>query len=493
MKKLIIILSLAFITLCANAQPTWQILPSPVTHPNGHPYQGYDTYSIALTGYNSLLISSGRGDIYKKGVLDEEWALVYTSGYHGSGHHPLSLTMFGTDFGYAFKAGLLLTTTDGGDTWHPFDIPNISSITQFKPVDENNFYFSSNQVIYKYAAGTMTEVFNINQWNVANAQSKSILKWDASNRYAYVQGQATLDPYNSQFQVFSIDFSNEGTVIELPVETFTFIMSMFAMEEGADILIGLEGNGSVIILSSQDGFQTHHTSILTPPNNGTGMIGIDGGGITRLANGEIIVCGQHPTGSLAQVMIGSVMMSNDNGLTWQHEQRYFGDQPLGEIQNIYYSDIASYDNTCFLASNVGILYLPATIIPQDDEDGCDYCNEDEGEGDEVVIEGEGEEIGEGDEVVVGEKGAEDATGILDIGGDSFKLYPNPAGHTLSIQSEATILGINICNTMGMPVQTVSNISSTIYNADLNNLPNGSYFMKITTTEGVINRKIIVSK
>ncbi len=75
--------------------------------------------------------------------------------------------------------------------------------------------------------------------------------------------------------------------------------------------------------------------------------------------------------------------------------------------------------------------------------------------------------------------------------NAVSLYPNPANDYIKIQSEENISATTIYNVTGQKIKTfpIGNSNSTIINT--RNLSNGFYYLKITTDNEKIIKKIII--
>jgi hypothetical protein len=82
------------------------------------------------------------------------------------------------------------------------------------------------------------------------------------------------------------------------------------------------------------------------------------------------------------------------------------------------------------------------------------------------------------------------TGINEVLEASIVVYPNPAKNFINISSDFEILNIQIINTTGQVLLDYSEVKGSI---QVNNLNNGLYFIKITTKNGIITKKIIINK
>ena len=70
---------------------------------------------------------------------------------------------------------------------------------------------------------------------------------------------------------------------------------------------------------------------------------------------------------------------------------------------------------------------------------------------------------------------------------SIKLYPNPVYNMLSVQSNNTILKVEIQSILG---DRVKEVRSNYKYSNLTDLPRGIYMIKIYTEKGYIVKKLI---
>ena len=79
----------------------------------------------------------------------------------------------------------------------------------------------------------------------------------------------------------------------------------------------------------------------------------------------------------------------------------------------------------------------------------------------------------------------------------IKIYPNPANDKAIIDLsnyEGIISQISITNTQGQELFAIKNPpAEKLIPVDLQNIPQGLYFIQITTSNGIINQKITVQK
>ena len=98
-------------------------------------------------------------------------------------------------------------------------------------------------------------------------------------------------------------------------------------------------------------------------------------------------------------------------------------------------------------------------------------------------------------------GCSSPTGIVNINNQPIvvNLYPNPSKGSFFIDVQSDVLkdiSITVNNVLGEMVyqynkQNVMKINN--FRIDINNKPNGIYFVNITVGNNVINKKIILSK
>ncbi len=87
-------------------------------------------------------------------------------------------------------------------------------------------------------------------------------------------------------------------------------------------------------------------------------------------------------------------------------------------------------------------------------------------------------------------------GIEQYGQDeSISLYPNPSAGILNIElkTKEEAAEVNIMNYIGEEVFRTSNLVPRTSQIDISSLPEGIYFVKIKTTEGIVTKKIVVQR
>ena len=86
----------------------------------------------------------------------------------------------------------------------------------------------------------------------------------------------------------------------------------------------------------------------------------------------------------------------------------------------------------------------------------------------------------------------DLTGVNEVSEASVNIYPNPANNTLYVNATSNISKIEVFNTLGQKVMTVS---ANDNHAQLNtsNLSKGMYMLKLHTDNGVVNQKFTIAR
>ncbi len=86
----------------------------------------------------------------------------------------------------------------------------------------------------------------------------------------------------------------------------------------------------------------------------------------------------------------------------------------------------------------------------------------------------------------------DLTGVNEVSEASVNVYPNPANNTLYVNTTSNISKIEVFNTLGQKVMTVS---ANDNHAQLNtsNLSKGMYMLKLHTDNGVVNQKFTIAR
>ena len=70
----------------------------------------------------------------------------------------------------------------------------------------------------------------------------------------------------------------------------------------------------------------------------------------------------------------------------------------------------------------------------------------------------------------------------------FSMFPNPAKDIVTIATETELKSVEIYSLQGQKV--ITSVSKTI---EINNLPSGVYFVKVTAIEGLSNTKKLIIK
>lgn len=86
----------------------------------------------------------------------------------------------------------------------------------------------------------------------------------------------------------------------------------------------------------------------------------------------------------------------------------------------------------------------------------------------------------------------DLTGVNEVSEASVNVYPNPVNNTLYVNATSNISKIEVFNTLGQKVMTVS---ANDNHAQLNtsNLSKGMYMLKLHTDNGVVNQKFTIAR
>jgi hypothetical protein len=73
----------------------------------------------------------------------------------------------------------------------------------------------------------------------------------------------------------------------------------------------------------------------------------------------------------------------------------------------------------------------------------------------------------------------------------IKIFPNPAGESINIESSDKIFSTRIYNLMGEKIREI-NLDDSYYQIDVTSLSNGIYFFEIETQSRTVTRKIIIN-
>ena len=85
------------------------------------------------------------------------------------------------------------------------------------------------------------------------------------------------------------------------------------------------------------------------------------------------------------------------------------------------------------------------------------------------------------------------TGMLDPSGDERLLvYPSPCSGELTVDAyHAGAIACDLWNISGQLVQEASTKERSQFTLDVSDLPNGLYFVRVETEQGMVTRKVIV--
>ena len=80
----------------------------------------------------------------------------------------------------------------------------------------------------------------------------------------------------------------------------------------------------------------------------------------------------------------------------------------------------------------------------------------------------------------------------DVIAQAFNLYPNPASQSITLTNDEdfTIQNIRLFNSLGMLVDS-KEVQASTYDYNVSSLASGTYFLKLSTSEGIIYKKILV--
>lgn len=79
---------------------------------------------------------------------------------------------------------------------------------------------------------------------------------------------------------------------------------------------------------------------------------------------------------------------------------------------------------------------------------------------------------------------------------SFNVYPNPASSKLSVSLKnftGKVNGMQMINLNGQVMGEVENVNAAIVNIPVNQLATGIYYLRITTDQGTVNKKVVVQR
>ena len=83
------------------------------------------------------------------------------------------------------------------------------------------------------------------------------------------------------------------------------------------------------------------------------------------------------------------------------------------------------------------------------------------------------------------------TGVKSIEKINTLIYPNPANDFIQLESESTILGVEIYSMLGQKVFTNQNIHENSYMLSTEQLESGMYMIRIRTDKGTAVEKVQV--
>lgn len=83
-----------------------------------------------------------------------------------------------------------------------------------------------------------------------------------------------------------------------------------------------------------------------------------------------------------------------------------------------------------------------------------------------------------------------ATGIDNVGDQNqISTYPNPSNGLITLESNVKTFGIEVSDVNGMKILHSAGDATSI---DLRGIPDGIYFLRIQTTKGVVNKKLVIA-
>ncbi|MBO4306901.1 MAG: T9SS type A sorting domain-containing protein [Bacteroidales bacterium] len=86
----------------------------------------------------------------------------------------------------------------------------------------------------------------------------------------------------------------------------------------------------------------------------------------------------------------------------------------------------------------------------------------------------------------------DTTGITTIDRQRVTLIPNPATNSVAVTAESEILSVEAYNIKGQRIATAEGDGTTL-KLDTSAWPDGTYTITIRTTQGLVTRKLVISK
>ena len=75
----------------------------------------------------------------------------------------------------------------------------------------------------------------------------------------------------------------------------------------------------------------------------------------------------------------------------------------------------------------------------------------------------------------------------------LKVFPVPASHILTLSSKFLIYNYEISNLFGSTLLSDSNLRISIIDVNIDQVPPGFYFLKVTTGQGIIKKKILINR
>ena len=89
-----------------------------------------------------------------------------------------------------------------------------------------------------------------------------------------------------------------------------------------------------------------------------------------------------------------------------------------------------------------------------------------------------------------------STGIEDITFGDVTVYPNPAKDKLNIDLTASsqkVDQVELINSLGQSLYLINSPANTLYTIPTSQYANGLYFIRLTSTDGVATKKVLISK
>ena len=77
--------------------------------------------------------------------------------------------------------------------------------------------------------------------------------------------------------------------------------------------------------------------------------------------------------------------------------------------------------------------------------------------------------------------------------DNLKIFPNPVKDFLHVKSNNEIISIHILNLTGKLIDTIDDLNATSLQLSLHSFSAGCYIFHFETSNGVLNKKVIISK